>query len=55
MKLAREQGYSTVSATTVKAAGILEPLGWEFIIQMVKSHCTDVNYGLRPLLSSTGT
>ncbi|MFN8381526.1 MAG: GNAT family N-acetyltransferase [Anaerolineales bacterium] len=31
MKLAREQGYSTVSATTVKAAGILERLGWEFI------------------------
>ena len=30
MKLAREQGYSTVSATTVKAAGILESLGWKF-------------------------
>jgi len=31
MKLAREQGSSTVSATTVKAAGILKRLGWEFI------------------------
>lgn len=31
MKLAREQGYATVTATTVKAAGILERLGWEFI------------------------
>ncbi len=31
MKLAREQGYSTISATTVNAAGILERLGWEFI------------------------
>ena len=31
MKLAHEQGYSTISATTVKAAGILERLGWEFI------------------------
>lgn len=31
MKLAHEQGYSTVSATTATAAGILERLGWEFI------------------------
>ena len=31
MKLAQSQGYSAVSATTVKAAGILERLGWEFI------------------------
>lgn len=31
MKLAQEQGYSTISATTVKAAGILKSLGWEFI------------------------
>jgi GNAT superfamily N-acetyltransferase len=31
MKLAQDQGYSTISATTVKAAGILESLGWEFI------------------------
>ena len=31
MKLAHEQGYSTISAKTVKAAGILERLGWEFI------------------------
>jgi predicted N-acetyltransferase YhbS len=31
MKVAREQGYTTVSATTVTAAGILERLGWEFV------------------------
>jgi GNAT superfamily N-acetyltransferase len=31
MKLAHEQGYSTISATTAKAAGILERLGWKFI------------------------
>ena len=31
MKLAQSQGYSAVSATTVKAAGILENLGWKFI------------------------
>ena len=31
MKLAHDQGYETVSATTVVAAGILEGLGWEFI------------------------
>lgn len=31
MKLAHEQGYSAISATTVKAAGILERLGWKFI------------------------
>lgn len=31
MKIAREQGYATVSATTVAAAGILERLGWEFV------------------------
>lgn len=31
MKLAQEQGYSAVSATTVKAAGILESLGWKLI------------------------
>lgn len=31
MKLAREQGYSEVSATTVRAAGILERLGWKFV------------------------
>jgi len=30
-KLARNQGYTAISATTVKAAGILERLGWEFI------------------------
>ena len=31
MKLALAQGYETVFATTVVAAGILERLGWEFI------------------------
>lgn len=31
MKLALDQGYETVFATTVVAAGILERLGWEFI------------------------
>jgi RimJ/RimL family protein N-acetyltransferase len=31
MQLARDQGYETVFATTVAAAGILERLGWELI------------------------
>jgi RimJ/RimL family protein N-acetyltransferase len=31
MKLALDQGYETIYATTVAAAGILEQLGWEFI------------------------
>ena len=31
MKVALDQGYQTVFATTVVAAGILERLGWEFI------------------------
>lgn len=31
MKLAVDQGYETIYATTVVAAGILERLGWEFI------------------------
>lgn len=31
MDVAREQGYETVFATTVVAAGILEGLGWEFV------------------------
>ena len=31
MKAAREQGYQSVYATTVKARGILERLGWERI------------------------
>jgi len=31
MKVALDQGYETVFATTVAAAGILEHLGWEFI------------------------
>jgi GNAT superfamily N-acetyltransferase len=35
MQLARDQGYETVFATTVTAAGILERLGWEFIETVV--------------------
>ena len=31
MKVALDQGYETVFATTVVAAGILERLGWEFV------------------------
>lgn len=31
MELARRQGYTEITATTVNAAGILERLGWEFI------------------------
>jgi RimJ/RimL family protein N-acetyltransferase len=31
MQLALDQGYATVYATTMAAAGILERLGWEFI------------------------
>ena len=35
MQLALDQGYETVFATTVVAAGILERLGWEFIKTVV--------------------
>jgi len=35
MRLALDQGYETVYATTVSAAGILEHLGWEFIKTVV--------------------
>lgn len=35
MKLAVDQGYETVYATTVAAAGILERLGWEFVKTVV--------------------
>jgi len=34
MKLAIDQGYEAIYATTETAAGILERLGWEFL-QMV--------------------
>jgi RimJ/RimL family protein N-acetyltransferase len=37
IKLALDQGYDRVHATTVKAAGILERLGWEFIKTVVHS------------------
>jgi len=36
MQLARAQGYETVYATTVVAAGILERLDWEFIKTVVQ-------------------
>ena len=35
MQIARVQGYDTVFATTVAAAGILERLGWEFLQPVV--------------------
>lgn len=35
MKLALDQGYETVYATTVAAAGIMERLGWEFLQTVV--------------------
>jgi GNAT superfamily N-acetyltransferase len=31
MKVARDQGYLTVYATTVAATGILDHIGWEFV------------------------
>ena len=37
MKLALGQGYTTVYASTVSAAGILEGLGWEYIKTVVHS------------------
>ncbi|MFT3890705.1 MAG: GNAT family N-acetyltransferase [Anaerolineales bacterium] len=37
MQVAREQGYETVYATTVAAAGILERLGWEFVETVIHS------------------
>ena len=35
MQVALDQGYETVYATTVAAAGILERLGWEFLQTVV--------------------
>jgi RimJ/RimL family protein N-acetyltransferase len=35
MKVALDQGYETVYATTVAAAGILERLGWEYLQTVV--------------------
>lgn len=35
MKVTLDQGYATVYATTVAAAGILESLGWEFLQTVV--------------------
>ena len=36
MQVAREHGYTSVYATTVAAAGILERLGWEFLHTVVE-------------------
>ena len=36
MKVALDQGYETVYATTVAAAGILERLGWELIKTVIQ-------------------
>ena len=36
MKVALDQGYETVYATTVAAAGILERAGWEFLQTVVQ-------------------
>lgn len=36
MGIARDQGYETVFATTINAAGILERLGWEFVKTVIK-------------------
>lgn len=35
MQVAHKQGYDTVFATTVAAAGVLERLGWEFVKTVV--------------------
>ena len=35
MKVAQEQGYETVYATTVAAQGILERLGWQLVREIV--------------------
>lgn len=37
MELAHHQGYATIYATTVTAAGILERLGWQFVQTVVHS------------------
>jgi RimJ/RimL family protein N-acetyltransferase len=37
MKVARDQGYETIFATTVAAAEMLERLGWEFIKKVIHS------------------
>ena len=37
MNLAHDQGYESVFATTVVAAGILERLGWEFLKTVIHS------------------
>ena len=36
MKLALDQGYEAVFATTVSAAGILESLGWKFVKTVIQ-------------------
>jgi hypothetical protein len=47
MKLAREQGYEQVYATTVAAAGILERLRWKFIKTVIHQDGTVALYGCK--------
>ena len=47
MKAAREQGYETVFATTVAAAGILERLGWEIIKTVIHQDGQTALYGYK--------
>jgi len=37
MKIATDQGYEAIYATTVAAAGILERLGWDFVKTIIHS------------------
>jgi RimJ/RimL family protein N-acetyltransferase len=47
MKVALDQGYETVYATTVVAAGILERLGWEFIKTVIHQDGQPALYGCK--------
>lgn len=55
-KVAHEQGYETVTATTVAASGILERPGCEFVKKVIHSkedsHRIGVNHKQRPAFSS---
>jgi RimJ/RimL family protein N-acetyltransferase len=48
MQVARNQGYETVYATTVAAAGILERLGWEFLQTVVYQEGPTALYRCKP-------
>lgn len=37
MKVAHEQGYERVYATTINARGILERLGWELVCTVIEN------------------